>query len=737
MDLRFRLLAASSLAIACIAPAYAQETTPPDSTAAQNEASVEQPSQGLDVVTITARRTDESLQEVPIAVSAITGDDAIKLGVTNTQALQVATPGLDFSRQAGAGGVPFIRGVGTSQGVGGNEPPNAIYIDDAYMASPNANLFSFNNIESIEVLKGPQGTLFGRNATGGVIVIRTLQPSQTSQLDVSLGYGDYDTVTGTLYANTPLTDNLAVNIAAYGKDQGEGWGRNATTGQDVYMTSEYGVRTGLRWEPGLDTTISLSADYNYSNSDIGLNNVVMPGSVAVGGATYVDDFTPLNSPNDTGVTRQYGFSLRAEHDLEAARLISISSYRHDKSHYFYDQDAGPNPAVAVDLNIFGRTFTQELQVASPSSSDIQWLTGAFYMHTEQGYDPTVIITPTSRTRLIDQQTVDSYAVFGEVTAEVFENLELTAGIRYTQDEYQLDVRRTNDLTGAVLPNGEFTQGDTFDKLTYRGIASYRFTPDIMTYLSYSRGFKSGGFNVSAPAFNSPPIQPEVLDATEIGIKSELFDRTIRLNAAAFHYDYSNLQLAIVVPGGTSILNAATARIQGIDGEIVAQIADGWTLRGGLSLIDGTYTSFPNGPVFTPNPAVCTPTPTTTGPRTGGNTACAGDLSGNDTIRTPPFTGSLGINYEGDFDFGGINVDLTYYYNDGFFWEADNRTSQPSYDLLNGSITWTTPDRKYDVRLWGRNMLDSRYYVYGVESTLRDARGVAEPRTFGVTVGAHF
>ncbi len=278
--------------------AHAQ-ATPDVQSSSDGSAAAASDAEIRDII-VTARRRDERLQDVPIAVSAVNGLQAERMGLTDTQSLVIATPNLDFGKVASYGALPFLRGVGTSFGAAGVESPVAIYVDDVYISSPNGNLMSLNNIESVQVLKGPQGTLFGRNATGGVIQITTKQPSFAPEGRISVGYGNYDTYEGALYASTGLSDTVAVSIAASGRKQSDGFGKSLLTGEEVQKGWDWNVRGKLLANLGERTSITLSADYSKQKSDIGANQTTVPGSIGLGGYGYAGEYNTL--ANDLGYT---------------------------------------------------------------------------------------------------------------------------------------------------------------------------------------------------------------------------------------------------------------------------------------------------------------------------------------------------------------------------------------------------------------------------------------------------
>ena len=693
-------------------------------------------------IIVSARRRNELLQAVPIAVSAISGESAQRTGITNTEAIRLATPSLDFSRQIAQGATPFLRGVGSLQAAAGFESPVAIYVDDIYIGSPSGNLFTLNNIASVQVLKGPQGTLFGRNATGGVIQVQTKRPSFDPAVEATIGYGNYDTIEGSFYGTAGLTNNLAVNFAASGRKQSDGYGRNLNTGQDVQLGHDWNVRGQLLWNASEGTSLLLIGDYSKQSYDYGMNSTVVPGTVSASGATFSGYYNSLAPVLDYSKINQGGVSLRIDHEAGFAKLVSISGYRHTGLTYSFDNDGGPRRVLQAYVVTPADTYSQEFQILSNEASTLKWILGAYYLHTKTGFDPARVggfaFGPTGPDfDTIDTQTLNSIAGFGEATYEVLPSTNVTLGARYTKDYYHLDVQGRYTSTGALQPGSTFSSRSRFPKVTYRAILDHHFSPDVMAYASYSRGFKSGGYNLSTPgtaASPAPAIRPEILDSYEIGLKTKFLNGAVTLNGSAYYYDYKDLAVNILVPTGSVVVNAGAARIKGVDLDFIIAPARGFRITGGVGVIDGEYTKFMNGPVFIPNPATCTPAPAQLpGARTGGNTQCAADLKGFTTARSPKFTMSLSPSYSFDTSVGAFTLAATYYHNSGFFWDSSNRITQPTYDVVNTSLSWDSSGKGLGVRLWARNLFDDRYLTYAASSAVRDQAAYAPPRTYGATL----
>ena len=758
--LRLLLLATGSLLTATGASAQTAAPAPAPSTATgTNSGDTITPTEaspadaaGVEDIVVTAQRRNERIQDVPIAITAVTAASAARQGITGTEGLGIAVPTLQFSRQTANGGAPFLRGVGSPSATAGQEAPVAVYVDDVYIGAPSATLFQFNNIESTEVLKGPQGTLFGRNATGGVVNVHTRRPSQEASADATAGFGSYDTYYGSAYLNTPLSPIAAFNFAVAGKDQTKGYGRSIARGDDIYKSKNWGARGQLALDPDPDTSILIAADYFYSRGDIGQNVVLAPGTLATGGGTFVGRYSSLSDPSDFGETHTWGLSAKVERKIGDYTVRSISAWRQSDVEFLLDSDGSlPGRPALISTHVFNAfvdSFSQEFQVLSPQHNNFKWILGAFYYNSFAGYNPVetsgaAFATQGGYSGVRSKQDLNSYAGFGEASYEFLPSTKITAGLRYTSDQYRMEAIVYNGLS-PVLPPSPFSQAETFSKLTYRAILDTKLAPDVLLYGSYSRGFKSGGYNLSTPTkvvgtatVPADVVRPEVLDAFELGLKSDLFDRMIRFNIAVYHYDYKNLQIGRVSNGRVQTVNAAAARMRGIDIDYSFVPSSRFNLSGGVSVLDAKFTSFPNGPLYVPSPATCTPTPRTTGPLTGGNTVCSVDLAGNRTTRAPKLTFSSSATYTLPTNSGDFSLNGTLYHNSGFFWEPDNRLRQPQHDLLNASLSWIAPSKKYEMRVYGKNLLNEYYLAYASESTTRDSYSPEMPRNYGVELTVHY
>ncbi|MET0657126.1 MAG: TonB-dependent receptor [Steroidobacteraceae bacterium] len=721
----------------------------------------EQSSSGLEEIVVTAQRRAESLQTVPIAITAVTAAELSKQGISSTTDIASVTPGLTMTTQRNSV-TPYLRGVGTQNGSGSEEGSVAMYVDGVYMASLSANAFAFNNIERIEVLRGPQGTLFGRNATGGLIHVITRDPQFETSGEVNAGYGNYDTSTGSLYVTGGLTDKIAADFGAYYSNQGDGWGENLNPAQpgDLNRRVESSYRSKVLFELSDETNIVFAADYSLVKNDQGNTRAGLPGAVLFGGQTFSGDIYDADMTIDRDTrSERYGASLRFTHAFSWANFSSLTAYRNAENYTLFDQDSTRLNVITAPITDVLDSWQQEFLLTG-ETGPLSWTGGLFYYDARTGVD-----TLSLRSGLIPSQNRDrvgimktkSYAGFAQGTYAFTDATSLTLGARYTEDQRELSGHDRAAPGFPVLAPGTIIPGSdtsglpksqtdrTFDKVTYRIALEHRFNPDVMAYASVSRGFKSGIFNSTTPL--DPAVEPETLDAYEIGAKSELFDGTLRLNGAVFYYQYDDIQLTRINSGTTTLLNAAGGEVRGVDLEFILAPrtpVGNLTVSGGASYLDTEYTSFPDAPFLEPNPAggnfaLNTPGHPCPADHPAGSFAGNCNAKGNTMIRAPELSATVAVDYAFPVaTIGELGFNVTAAYNDGFYWDADNRVKQPSYTLVNAQVSLTTLDEKWRVRLWSRNLTDEEYYItVSTSAGFGDAGAPGAPREYGVGLTYRF
>jgi iron complex outermembrane receptor protein len=720
----------------------------------------------VETLIVTAEKRSENLQSAPLTVQALSESALKAAGAGTVQSLETVVPGLAFNKNF-SNGTPYLRGVGANAATPNADSPVALYVDGVYLVQPSAGLFSFNNVRQIEVAKGPQGTLFGRNTTGGVIQIVTQQPSMTPSFKASVSYGNYNTVSGDAYVTGKIAPNLASSLSVYGFNRQDGYIDNLFLHRKIGQENDYGIQSKTLWTPTDKTDATLNLIYNWQMSYTGSTMGVYPGMVADDHVTkFAGQYAVFDGINTPNRDAQLLGAVTINHDFGWAKLTSITAYHRLWDRVNEDQNAEPihTPripgvaAITLFIAAYGETYTQEFQLKSPDEQDFKWIVGAFLLRdkTQQNtYDfrEGLFQVQGSNPNFINgRQLTKSWAGFAEASKTILPDTRATLGIRYTDDEKSLSGTTATLLgTGAILvstpaaPGGAFTPIRTpisWNAVTYRAVLDHHFTPDIMGYASFNSGFKSGLYNISV--FFNPPVNPEKINAFEVGLKSEFFDHRLRLNVAAFDYDYTNIQLRQTggnFPGRFTLVNAASGTIKGLDIDFTAVPVRNLTFTGGLEFLDAMYDKFPGAPFAFPNP-VTLPLPAgcavvgtlpATAALLGGNTTATCDDSHTRMIRSPRFTGNLGVTYVHDLVGGSqLTFSANDHYNSGFFWDVDHLLVQRAYHNGSASVTWTAPSGDWDVGIWGNNLFQANIWSTATAGpTSVFSPGV--PRMFGMRV----
>lgn len=722
-----RLMLACTASCALIAtPALAQDAAQSEDASQAGE---------VDDVIVTAQRRDERLQDVPISVTAVNAQQLQAAGVESAVDLRQVAPALNSARTNGSWVTSNIRGIG-SFGYGvGVESPVATYVDGVYYSAPFVESLLLNNIEAVEVLKGPQGTLFGRNATAGLIHIRTARPTSEPSGNFELGYGSYDTTTARAYIAGGLSENFAADFSAVGRFQGEGYGRNRTTGQDTNQLEEdLAFRSQLLWTPSPDTEFRLIADY-FSGEGTHGDVAAYPG--------FVNGFTfTLNPDLDYDTESDYpihrtveggGLALQWSQSFGGGyEWLSTTAGREASVTLNQDLDFTPNDVGTLIYGQDEQQFSQEFQLNSPTDGPFQWTAGLYYYWGQGDYAPVVVdlsqfifvqgIFTTKST-----QVTESLAAYAQGAYELTDNTNLTVGLRYTEEtrteEDATDLLDFSSGGGPIIPIAYPDREISFDNVSYRISLDHRFSDEVLAYASFNTGFKSGGFNSGLPG--NAPYQPEELDAYEIGLKMDLLDRRLRLNVAGFYNDYTNMQVQGLATSSLIIRNGPSAEIYGVDADFTAILNDNFSLTGGFAWLSpefGTYL----GCASHTSPTGGTPL-----------TEIGTDCTGNQIPGAAEFTSSLTLNYGQTFTSGELEASANVYYNSGLYYEADNVLSQDAYATLGATVRYTF-NNGVSVGAFGRNLTDERVKAFAAsQQSGNTAVFYQDPLTYGVTVGYRF
>ncbi len=682
----------------------------------------------LEEVMVTAQKRSESVQNVPITIAAFSPTALEQKQIELASQLQFHVPALVYS-SSGAFSTPYLRGIGSDIATVGAEPGVATYVDGVYVASPLSVNMDIIDVERVEVVKGPQGTLYGRNAIGGTINIVTREPSQDLEGRVVLGYGNHDRVDAGFFASGGVSDNLAVGL--YGNYmKRDSLTTNLSPLAPGGVPSDHesiSIRGKVVLTPSERSKFVLTTEYGRTESpDAWSFRQVQDNALGLlaGGNTSVEPRHVYHNYPSFQKGRLYGATLRSQFELPFAELVSITGYRNYKATSTVDYDGTDAHIIGFGIDpSYSRQFSEELQLVSLPDSPVKWIAGAYFFHEKTG--GLIKLNPGADYITIDSDLpVTSYAAFTEVTVPVTEKFELTGGLRYTREKKKISSTMAMPDAGVIIPLP--SQSETFEKVTWKAVANYHFTPDVMAYLSYSRGFQSGAFN--ATDSSAPPVSPEVLDAFEIGLKSEYFDRRLQLNLAAFYYDFQDLQVQVndsVTGAAAAFQNAGAAKVTGIEASLAALPVDGLQLDASFSYLDSKYKDFPNYAGFVRDAV------------NGGNAPVSVDVSGNSVIRAPKWTASAGATYGFDLPVGGrIEMNAAYYYNDGFAFDPQHVVMQGSYSLVNASLSWL-PKENIRVTLWGQNLANADYLNFGVVSNYGTTYADAAGRLYGLKLTYNF
>lgn len=709
---------------------------------AQQPASNESDRVALEEVIVTAQKREESAQAVPIAISTFTAATVEKMGIKTTADLPLLVPGFSFIPAGGAMAF-YLRGVGTGTTNPGVESEISTFVDGVYIPFQLGNLQAFHNIVGIEVDKGPQGTLFGRNATGGVIQIRTKDPQFQPEAEGEFGYGNYNTVKGTLYGTAPISDKVAADFAAHYEKQFDGFGENFGNGKEMFRTEVLGLRSKWLFNVSDNTTIHVTADYGRSEGNDG--SVVKPAvkngylfNYLTNTLDFVPGFFNLNTDTQPGwIEKQGGVSMKLNTDFGWAKFVSVTAWRKMNSAFYVDYDGSPIPFAPLAQISRDEAESQEFQLLSPDDSKLKWVIGTFLYNESGAVDPfrfggqsgTAFFgtPPGVPYDVINTIKTRSYALFGEATADLGADTRLTLGARYTIDRKR--IRGAAFAGTTVVPGTEGNQSKVYRRPTWNVALDHNFTPDFLAYASYRRGFHSGTFNSDSvggftPAAN-PPLSPEIIDAFETGFKSEWLDRRLRINASAFLYKYKDLQLQLYKQGAVVTANAAKAEIKGVDIDLTARLTRELTLSSGIEFLDAKYDKYLAAPIYflAANGALLN---------------SPGDASGKYMTNAPKVSFNVVLNHDLETEMGDFNFNAAVFYNSGAYQDPGNFYKEPHYYVVNASEKWTAPSGKYDVTLWVKNLNNALYNNSVVLVGPVGAVGnPAPPRTYGATVGFRF
>ena len=784
-----RTPARRSIMLASVATSWL--LAPGTATAQSTQATVPAPDEETGVVgdeiVITARKRAERLVDVPIAVTSLSSEDVARLQANDLSGIQGAAPNVNLVQGRGSTSSAniFIRGVGQPDALQTFDPAVGVYVDGVYISRIQGALFNLFDVDRVEVLRGPQGTLYGKNTIAGAINIVSKKPDLTETRGAgSFTYGSYDQLLGNAYVSVPLVaDKVALSVAGV-YDKRDGLVTDPLTGRRYNDRDNQTVRAILRARPTDSLELLLSGDYSRQRTSATLGYPTAPliqTSLFPAGTRIIVPAFPYGPYNYRASTSlqpgqgqkqdQYGVSLTANYELSNLfSVTSITAYRHLKPELWVDIDATERSIADIFLGFTDKQFSQELQLKLDGNR-LKGVAGLYYLSESIRSDQiandndlfTLLAAPVTFSRFInDNQLTHSYAAFGQLTYDLTDKLSLTGGLRYTYETKRYNRFTTTASSLAALNGLAYTFPDSlpapfntmnkvdFDAFTPSATLSYKPSRDTLLYVSAANGFKSGGFNgrVNSTADVTqiiggvptivPFFKPETVWSYEVGAKADFLDGRVRLSGDAFYSDYRDFQAR--VGGGTTaaglsgsfpVLNAGKLRIWGIEADLVARPTDAWTVRSTLGYLNAKYLEFNDGrrtPPFGRDSFSCNPS--------GMQVTCQPAFA-------PPISFSLASDYVVDFGGSGsltVGGDLRFI--DKQFLSVDNRPNltEDGYALVNAFVQYDDPSQRWYVRGGVKNLTKTLYLTDGQEfSSVGNIQTAyyGDPRTFSGTIGFRF
>ena len=677
------------------------------------DAAPQEGASALDEVVVTARRRDELLKDVPISVSAIGEERLEQTGASDITALQQQTPNatVQVARGSNSTLISFIRGVGQQDPLWGFEPGVGLYVDDVYVARPQGAVLDIYDVQRIEVLRGPQGSLYGRNTVGGAVKYVTNTLSQDPELTLRGAYGSYNQIDLMASGSIPLADNFRVGgaVASYQRD---GYGTNINTGAEHYNKDVLAGRISAEWEPRDDMSIRLAYDRVQDDSNPRHGHREIAGATPAGAVLPSVYDTNAGVGDENSVMNQ-GASATIRLDLnDNWTFKSITAWREGDTDTVIDFDNTPAPTLDIPAYYADDQLTQEFQFLFDYDR-IQGVAGIFYLdgRAEGAFD-TVLAGAGIVIGTGGSVDTESWAGFADINLDITDRLHLGLGMRYTLDTKEGTVFRANYLGATrspllggtprapLLVRTNYTNSKDFTQFTPRVALSYDLTDDMTTYVSFSQGFKSGGFDMRGDAIFTPDTvngyDPETVDSWEIGLKGALDRLTFALSA--FHNEYQDQQVTTQVP--------AVGGIASFVDNVGSSTFYGFEFEGRLRLLDSLSANFAVGYLNSDFEEFL---------RYNLATLAYEDISDQVVLQNAPeWTGYLGLTWIGDVGGGELAITPSISYRGDYSqFEFPNPVlDQQAYSLVDLSIVWTDPTDRFTLGLYGKNLTDEEYRVGG-------------------------
>lgn len=737
----------------------------------------------LEEVVVTAQKREESLQEVPIAIAAYSQQKLDAMGIESVQDLEKISPGLTITNAAGFN-IAYLRGIGTDAFLPGADSSVPFYIDGVALLGSQGASDTLGRVERTEVLKGPQGTLFGRNATGGAISIITPEPSTEEFFgDIKLERADYDEENAILFLNAPFTDNIAATLSLYKQSHNNYYTNTSPTGPKFPDISAEGGRAKLKWDvtDRMSLTLSYSQNEGVNNAGLSFENTRVPIALRLLIPTDPEADRKVNFDEAAGAAiESFIQSATFEYDFDWVTTKLIAS-RQELDAYFVQSDFDASPSPVASLQSYGQLSKQdtlELQFIStpdaPFGEHIEWVAGIYYLESSGGLDPLAINIANSLTNSLPDVVTDVLGALSELLGGViptevtllssgileseslsfyFQNtwymtptLDLTIGMRYQEEARNL-VNGRADLQGATPGKpGINIRMDSVPELT-----SYLFSPkialqwrpfgeDTQFYGSVSRAYKSPTYNTVNFLDTPESVEEETVTSYEIGTKTELFDSGLRLNAALFLIEQEDLltgYVALASGGVVTYDNAGESEVLGAEMDFLWAPFPNWNpglvLTGATTYLDTEYTDYPDGRGFDEETGLSFGEGALTG-------LPARDFTSNDIVRSPKWTSTLGFNQAIDLSIDHtIEVGADVYYNSGFFFLPQNSDlySREEYALVTARISYFYHPWELQITAFGENITDETYNENVFVADFGRNQVLNAPRVFGVRLNWGF
>ena len=672
-------------------------------------------------IIVTAEKRPSELQKTPIAITTYTSDEIQNSGITSVPDLSLRTPGLVIGNNSNTSTPEiFIRGVGTLNLSIGSDTSIGVYVDDVYVGRDKAMFFELFDLERIEVLRGPQGTLYGRNTIGGAINIVTQKPTYEFSTAQQLKIGNFDlfNINGNL--SGPIAGEKLLGRLSYSFKDREGYSKNVFNDTRLADADSYGGRASLWFLPTDNVDLLLNYDF-HKDRPTGISyKPVFPSGTLPGHEEPSDPFRVNHDTSSKEERDIHGVSGKFTWDGDHLTLTSVSAYRAVDLDLLDDVDATSFPFFDLLRDFKQRQFSQEFRFSNDDLAQLRWIIGT-YIFNENIEDTTSVLSLGTTISNISELKVESYAIFGQADYSLTNRLSFITGIRYTYEEKDFELERTfkNTAGDTFIALPHTTDSDNWSAVTPKFGLQFQMVNEVLIYGTISRGFKSGGYNsFQLEEDFQDSFDPEFLWAYEVGLKSSFFDQRLQLNVATFYYDHTDLQVQTLIPapdGMSSQLitkNAAEAENLGVEIEILSRPVNRLNIGGSIAVLSTEYDEFINDDDE--------------------------DVSGNDLIRSPELSTSLSIQYKVElYEYGQITLRGEHQYQSKIFFSETNerRLSQEGYHNINARLGYQSPEGRFSVAVFGRNLTDEE--TVNVATNLRplgwDIRAFMPPRTYGIEI----